>query len=51
MSVFYALFVSLVVYRSISLKDLIPFLASSVKTYGGLAFVLALPPLSAACCP
>lgn len=50
-SVFYALFVSLVVYRSISLKDLIPFLASSVKTYGGLAFVLALPPLSAACCP
>ena len=40
-SVFYALFVSLVVYRSISLKDLIPFLASSVKTYGGLAFVLA----------
>ena len=40
-SVFYALFVSLVVYRSITLKDLIPFLASSVKTYGGLAFVLA----------
>ena len=41
-SVFYALFVSLVVYRSITLKDLIPFLASSVKTYGGLAFVLGL---------
>ena len=40
-SVFYALVVSLVVYRSITLKDLIPFLASSVKTYGGLAFVLA----------
>ena len=34
-------YTSLVVYRSISLKDLIPFLASSVKTYGGLAFVLA----------
>ena len=32
-SVFYALFVSLVVYRSISLKDLIPFLASSVEDF------------------
>lgn len=40
-SVFYALFVSLVVYRSIKITDLVPFLASSVKTYGGLCFVLA----------
>ena len=40
-SVFYALFVSLVVYRTIKPKDLIPMLASAVKTYGGLAFVLA----------
>lgn len=40
-SVFYALFVSLVIYRSITLKELLPFLRESVKTYGGLAFVLA----------
>ena len=40
-SVFYALFVSLVIYRSISIRELIPFLRESVKTYGGLAFVLA----------
>ncbi len=40
-SVFYAILVSLFVYKSIQIKDLIPFLCSSVKTYGGLAFVLA----------
>ena len=40
-SVFYAILVSLFVYKSIKVKDLIPMLASSVKTYGGLAFVLA----------
>lgn len=40
-SVFYAILVSLFVYKSIKIKDLIPFLCSSVKTYGGLAFVLA----------
>ena len=40
-SVFYALIVSLFVYRTIKPKDLIPMLCSSVKTYGGLAFVLA----------
>lgn len=40
-SVFYALFVSLVIYKTIKVKDIIPFLCSSVKTYGGLAFVLA----------
>ncbi|MBQ0058985.1 MAG: TRAP transporter large permease [Lachnospiraceae bacterium] len=40
-SVFYALFVSLVIYKTISVKNLIPFLCESVKTYGGLAFVLA----------
>jgi C4-dicarboxylate transporter DctM subunit len=40
-SVFYAILVSLFVYKSIKINDLIPFLCSSVKTYGGLAFVLA----------
>lgn len=40
-SVFYALIVSLFVYKTIKWKDLIPMLCSSVKTYGGLAFVLA----------
>lgn len=40
-SVFYALFVSLFVYRSIKVSELLPFLRESVKTYGGLAFVLA----------
>lgn len=40
-SVFYALIVSLFVYRTIKVKDLIPFLCKAVKTYGGLAFVLA----------
>lgn len=40
-SVFYAILVSLFIYKTIQLKDLIPFLCSSVKTYGGLAFVLA----------
>lgn len=41
LSVFYALFVSLCIYKSIKIKELIPFLCESVKTYGGLAFVLA----------
>ena len=40
-SVFYALIVSLFVYRTIKLKDIIPMLCSAVKTYAGLAFVLA----------
>ncbi|WP_369283459.1 TRAP transporter large permease [Oscillibacter sp. GMB15532] len=40
-SVFYALVVSLFIYKSIKVEDLVPFLCSSVKTYGGLAFVLA----------
>ena len=40
-SVFYALIVSLFIYKTIQFKDLIPFLCNSVKTYGGLAFVLA----------
>ncbi len=40
-SVFYALIVSLFIYRSITLKDILPFLCNAVKTYGGLAFVLA----------
>lgn len=40
-SVFYALFVSLFIYKTISVKELIPLCAESVKTYGGLAFVLA----------
>ena len=40
-SVFYALIVSLLVYRTLKVKDLLPLLRSAVKTYGGLAFVLA----------
>ncbi|MEA4932315.1 MAG: TRAP transporter large permease [Lawsonibacter sp.] len=40
-SVFYAIIVSLFIYKSIKVKDLVPFLCNSVKTYGGLAFVLA----------
>lgn len=40
-SVFYAIIVSLFVYKSIEVNQLVPFLCSSVKTYGGLAFVLA----------
>ena len=40
-SVFYALVVSLFIYKSIKVNELIPFLCESVKTYGGLAFVLA----------
>lgn len=40
-SVFYALIVSLFIYKTIKVKDLLPMLRSSVKTYGGLAFVLA----------
>lgn len=40
-SVFYALIVSLFIYKSITLKQIYPFLCASVKTYGGLAFVLA----------
>ena len=40
-SVFYALIVTLFIYKSIKIKELIPFLCESVKTYGGLAFVLA----------
>lgn len=40
-SAFYALIVSLFIYKSIKAKDIIPFLRSAVKTYGGLAFVLA----------
>ena len=38
---FYAILVSLFIYKSIRFRDLIPFLCNSVKTYGGLAFVLA----------
>ena len=40
-SVFYALIVSLFVYRSLKAKDILPLLCNAVKTYGGLAFVLA----------
>lgn len=40
-SVFYAVLVSLFLYRSIAPKDVWGLLTSSVATYGGLAFVLA----------
>lgn len=40
-SVFYSLFVSLVIYKSFTVKEVIPFLAKAVKTYAPLCFVLA----------
>ena len=40
-SVFYALIVSMLLYRTVKVKDLLPMLRSAVGTYGGLAFVLA----------
>ncbi len=40
-SVFYALIVSLFIYRTIKFKDLIGIMSTAVRTYGGLAFVLA----------
>ena len=40
-SVFYALIVSLFIYKSVKVGDLIPMICGSIKTYGGLAFVLA----------
>ena len=40
-SVFYALIVSLFIYRSIRWKELYRLMVASVKTYAGLAFVLA----------
>lgn len=40
-SVFYALIVSLFLYRTIRVRDLWRILCSAVKTYAGLAFVLA----------
>ena len=40
-SVFYSLFVSLVIYKSFTVKQIIPFLGNAVKTYAPLCFVLA----------
>lgn len=40
-SVFYSLFVSMVIYKSFTAKSIIPFLAKAVKTYAPLCFVLA----------
>lgn len=40
-SVFYALVVSLFVYKSVTIKAIPKLLANAVKTYAGLAFVLA----------
>lgn len=40
-SVFYAILVSLFIYKSMKFSELLPMLCESVKTYGGLAFVLA----------
>lgn len=40
-SVFYAVIVSLFIYKSIKFNDMYRFLTAAVKTYGGLAFVLA----------
>ncbi|MEN1759313.1 TRAP transporter large permease [Anoxynatronum sibiricum] len=40
-SVFYSLFVSLVIYKSFTVKSIVPFLGKAVKTYAPLCFVLA----------
>ncbi|MCK9217741.1 MAG: TRAP transporter large permease [Firmicutes bacterium] len=40
-SVFYSLFVSLLIYKSFTVKEIIPFLKNAVKTYAPLCFVLA----------
>lgn len=40
-SVFYSLFVSMLIYKSFTMKEIIPFLANAVKTYAPLCFVLA----------
>jgi len=40
-SVFYSLFVSMVIYKSFTVKQIIPFLGNAVKTYAPLCFVLA----------
>lgn len=40
-SVFYSLFVSLVIYKSFTVKSIIPFLGKSVRAYAPLCFVLA----------
>lgn len=40
-SVFYALFVSLFIYRTIRPSDVLGIMVTAVRTYGGLAFVLA----------
>lgn len=40
-SVFYALFVSLFIYRTIKFSDIWGIMSTSVRTYAGLAFVLA----------
>jgi C4-dicarboxylate transporter DctM subunit len=40
-SVFYAVIVSLFIYKSIQFNDMYRFLCAAVKTHGGLAFVLA----------
>lgn len=40
-SVFYALFVALFLYRTITVREILPMLRAAVKNYAGLAFVLA----------
>lgn len=39
-SVFYALFVSIVIYKSLKVKDIIPICSEAVRTYGPLLFIL-----------
>ncbi len=40
-SVFYALIVALIIYRTITIKDILRILSIGVRTYGPLAFLLA----------
>lgn len=39
-SVFYALFVSIVIYKSLRISDIIPICSEAVRTYGPLLFIL-----------
>ena len=40
-SIFYALFVSLFVYKSMTWRDLLPMLREGVKTYAAIIFIIA----------
>lgn len=41
LSIFYALFVSIYIYKSMTWKDLLPMLCEGVKTYAAIIFIIA----------